>query len=54
MDIIKEEPKEWEEQKKYKILLRQKNNIELLIIPYWEYNKIEEILKGVISNGLYS
>lgn len=32
----------------------EKNNIELLIIPYWEYNKIEEILKGVVSNGLYS
>lgn len=32
----------------------KKNNIELLIIPYWEYNKIEEILKGVVSNGLHS
>lgn len=39
---------------KRKELYCKKNNIELLIIPYWEYNKIEEILKGVVSNGLYS
>ena len=39
---------------KKKELYCKKNNIELLVIPYWEYNKIEKILKGVVSNGLYS